>query len=107
MTNKANIIKVTAAELLPGDDNDGEIVTTVDVRGDRTFITYEDDDTRYRANSADVYTVARKGGVSTVRQERKPATRGFVGANENLKIEAEIGNDRERALVASLRRDRL
>lgn len=61
-----NIIKVTAAELLPGDDNGGEIVATVDVQGAKTFLTYEDDDCRIVVPSNEVRTVRRAGGVSTV-----------------------------------------
>jgi hypothetical protein len=99
-----SVIKISAAELAPGDDDNGEIVATVEVQGARTYLTYQGDDTRIRVRSADVYAVEREGGVSTAEDERV-ATRRLTTA-DILAIEAEIGDQRERELQRDLRRSR-
>ena len=95
------IIRVTAAELAAGDDNDGEIVATVDVQGTRTLLTYEGDDTRYRVPSSEVYVVRREGGVSTVEAPAAPAAE----RPDWLAVEVEAARRREHELRLSFRRD--
>jgi hypothetical protein len=97
-----NIIQISAAELAPGDDNNGDILATVDVQGAKTYLTYEGDDTRIRVASSQVYIVKREGGISTV--EDKSATP--AERPDWIAIEAEAGARRERELQLSFRRGR-
>jgi hypothetical protein len=101
MNAQPAIIKVTAAELLHGDDNNGEIVDHVDVQGAKTFVFYINDDSRYRVASDQVYTVARVGGVSTVADAPVATT---VRPN-HLVIDAHAGAVRERLLRNDLRNE--
>lgn len=94
-------IKITAAELLPGDNVDGDIIATVDVQGPKTYITYQDDDTRMRVASSDIRCVERVNGVSTVGEDAPAA----VERPNWLAIEVAAGAERERQFRNDLRRD--
>lgn len=99
-----SVIKISAAELAPGDDNDGDIVATVEVHGAKTYLTYEGDSARIRVPSSQVYMVKREGGVSTVKEESAEGRKLTTG--DRLAIEAEEGSRRERELQLSFRRNR-
>lgn len=100
-----NIIKITAAELLPGDNLSGDVIATVDVQGAKTYVTYTDDDTRCRMASTQVCTVEREGGVSTVVAEAASVQAG-TDWNAVRAAEAAQGARREHELQLSFRRDR-
>ena len=98
-----NAITITAAELLPGDDNDGDVIATVDVRDAKVFLTYEGDDTRIRVAAGQVFTVLRAGGVSTVAAPVAPAAKERI---DYLAADKLAGVERERNLRNDLRRER-